>query len=257
MRTFPVLFLAMATGFAGLSSLLPAAEPQASPIRPRTVTLNQPGGTLGQVATELSKKTGIPVSVDPALGPAKCPAQFKDAPFWTALEGIAKQTDTRIVLHDAGRKIALEPRGSARESSSVYGPFRTVSRQVVIRYDLDLGQASYFVQIDAHWEPRFPVFRISSAPQVTRATDDRGTELTASAAKAFPQPAGAAVHSLDPVRLVGLTRDSRSISVLAGSYTVTAADKMLAFRFDDLTAKLPVSLPPQDTVSATLTQFEK
>src|SRR5205823_6750689 len=177
-------------------------------------------GTLTQTAAELSKQAGIPVAVDPKLAAAKATAKFDKVPFWTALEDLAKQADARIAIHDGGRRIALEPRGNSREASSVFGPFRTVARQVYARFDLEAGQAAYYVQLDAHWEPRFPVFRITSAPQVTKATDDRGTELTPAAGKAVTQPAGAA-HSLEPVRLGGLTRESRAIAVLAGSYTVT------------------------------------
>ena len=70
------------------------------------------------------------------------------------------------------------------------------------------------------------------------------------------QIAGVAVHS-STVRLAGLTRDSRKIAVLAGEFTVTAAPKMLAFRFDDLTAKPPVAAPAQEKVTATLKRFEK
>jgi hypothetical protein len=239
----------------GSTAVAPAAEPEKSPIAPRTVTLTQPG-TVAEAAGELGKQAGIPVTVDPKLAAAKATAKFNKVPFWTALEALARQTDARIAVHDGGRRIALEPRGNSREASSVFGPFRTVARQVLIKFDLESGQIAYSVQLDAHWEPRFPVFRITSAPQVTKATDDRGTDLTPTAAKAFTQPTGAA-HALEPVRLGGLTRDSRAITVLSGSYTVTAAEKMLAFRFDDLAGKLPAAAAPQEGVTATLRGITK
>ena len=235
--------------------LAASATAAAEPIPPRLVSLER-DGTLSQAAADLAKQTGFRVTVDPSLGPKMVTPLRTKAPFWTALDEFARQSGGRVVPHDGGTRIVIEPRGKSRESASVAGPFRTVSRQVLSRFDLDSGTAFYAVQLDAHWEPRFPVFRISTAPQVTNAVDDRGTALTATAAKAFTQPSGS-LHALEAVRITGLTRESRSIAVLAGTYTVTAGEKMLAFRFDDLSAKLPATVPPQANVTASLRRFEK
>ncbi|MBY0512387.1 MAG: hypothetical protein K2P78_00560, partial [Gemmataceae bacterium] len=216
--------------------LVASAAAAADPIPPRLVSLER-DATLNQAAADIAKQTGFRVSVDPSLGPKMVTPLRTKASFWTALDELARQSGGRVVPHDGGTRIVIEPRGKSRESASVAGPFRTVSRQVLSRFDLDSGTAFYAVQLDAHWEPRFPVFRISTAPQVTKAVDDRGTVLTATAAKAFTQPSGS-LHALEAVRITGLTRESRSIAVLAGTYTVTAGEKMLAFRFDDLSAKL-------------------
>jgi hypothetical protein len=247
--------LAALVVMAGLVSVARAAEPTPLPIAPRLVTLER-SGTLSQAAADVARQTGFRVTVEPSLGPKVIAARQTKVSFWTTMELLAKQADGRIVLHDGGGRIDIAPRGNSRESSSVAGPFRTVSRQVLSRFDLDSGVTSYAVQLDAHWEPRFPVFRISSAPQITKAVDDKGTSLTASAAKAFTQPTGW-LHSMEGVRLSGLTRESRSIDALAGSYTVTASEKMLAYRFDDLTAKTPTGLPGQLGVTASLRRFEK
>ena len=239
-----------ACGFAGGDAA------SGEPIAPRTVTFSKSNAVLGEAAGELTKQTGLPISVDPSFLKAKCAANFNKLPFWNALEDLSAKTGTRIVYRDGGKSLSLEARGKSREVSSVSGPFRTIARQTTAKFDLELGQPGYAVQLDAHWEPRFPVFRISSAPQVTKATDDRGTTLTASSAKSFTQAAGYA-HSFDVVRLDGLSRESKSIAVLNGSYTVTAAEQMLAFRFDDLTAKLPAALPVQAGVTASLKRIEK
>ena len=222
--------------------LITATVPAADPIPPRTVTLKKPDAT----PADIGKLADIPVT-----GAGTFPAAFDGVPFWTALE----RTGQRIVLRENGRRITLEPRGSSLEVSSVSGAFRTVARQVTARLNLETGQSVYDVQLEAHWEPRFPVFRVDAVPTITRATDDRGTVLTSTQTKARSQPTGA-THAL-PVRLGGLTRDSKKVSVLAGHYTVIAADKMLAFSFPDLTAKLPITLPTKDGVTATLKRIEK
>ena len=226
--------------------IVAAALSAADPVPPRTVSLNKPGAT----PEDIGKAANIPVT-----GSVTFPAAFDRVPFWTALEKAAAATGQRIALHESGRRIALEPRGPSLEVSSVSGPFRTVAHQVTARLNLETGQTAYDIHLDAHWEPRFPVFRVDSVPTITRATDDRGTKLTTTATKSRSAPTGA-THAL-PVRLNGLTRESRKITVLAGHYTVVGADKMLAFSFDTLTAKLPVSLPTQDGVTATLKRIEK
>ena len=236
MRTLGILF-----GLA-LAATLPAADP----VPPTVVTLTKADAT----AEDITKATGIPV-----VGPVTFPAAFDRVPFWTALEAAAAKTGTRVALRENGRRIALEPRGSSAEVSSVSGAFRTVARQVTSRLNLEVGRPVYDVQLEAHWEPRFPVFRVDTVPTITRAADDRGTKLTTTATKARSAPTGA-TQAL-PVRLDGLTRDSRKISVLVGHYAVVAADKMLAFRFDNLTAKAPVGLPPKDGVTAVLNRVEK
>jgi hypothetical protein len=92
--------------------------------------------------------------------------------------------------------------------------------------------------------------------RVTKAADDRGIALTGSGGKAKSHPAGAAAHAAT-VRLSGLTRESRKIATLDGYFTVTASAKMLSFRFPDLTAKTPVTLPSQETVTPVLKRFTK
>ena len=223
-----------------------AALPAADPVPPRTISLKKADAS----PADIGERAGIPV-----VGAGTFKIGVDRMPFWDALEMAASATGQRIVLRDSGRRIALEPRGASLEVSSVSGAFRTVARQVTARLNLETGQTVYDVNLDAHWEPRFPVFRVDAVPTITRATDDRGTKLTTTATKSRSAPIGA-THAL-PVRLHGLTRDSRKINVLAGHYTVVAADRMLAFRFENLTAKLPVSLPPKDGVTAILNRVEK
>lgn len=230
-------------------------EPDSCPIAPRLLTLER-SGTLNQAAAEVAKQTGFQVTVDPALGPKTIAIPPSKSGFWPTLEHLAKQVDGRIALHDGGSRIGIEPRRNSRESSSLHGPFRTVSRQIISRIDLDSGTASYALVIEAQWEPRFPVFRISSTPQIVKAVDDRGTALTTTSAKAFAQPTGYS-HLLEAVRLGGLTRNSHSIPELNGFYTVTASEKMLAFRFDDLTGKPPFGVNPQSGVAARLRGLTK
>jgi hypothetical protein len=221
---------------------------------PTTITCQKADATLGDVTSELSKLSGIPISATGLDLQKKCPANFVKMPFWVALETTAKQTGTKIVLQEKGTKVALEPKGNSREVSAVNGPFRIVAKQVIGRELLDLGTTFHEVYIEVHWEPRIPIFRIDTQPRITKAADNRGVELLASTTSASTYP----TESLSDmkIRLTGLTRQSSQIGVLAGEFRLTAATSMLSFRFRDLTSKLPIT-QSQNLVTATLKGVSK
>lgn len=243
----PVLFLSGLTGVA--------ADPPKPAVPPRLVTLEQTDSTLKDVLAALTKQTGLAVTFPDAAGKQPCDAVFHGKPFWYALELVADQTGQRIAVSGDGGTIALAPRGRSREVSSVAGPFRVVARQVVGRALLDEGATAHEVRLDVHWEPRFPVFRIDSAPTISEARDDRGTALTAQPGGSGAQPTGYA-HAA-AVRLAGLTREAKRVGVMKGYFAVVASDKMLSFRFPDLAAKRPAALPVQEQVTASLTRFAR
>lgn len=235
-----------------------AAKPPPT-IPAKLVVLNDPNSKLGRVLAGVTKQTGIAVVYPDSAKDETADGIFTGKPFWEALEAVANQTGHRIALHENGRKVALETRGKSREVSAVSGPFRVVARQVIVRYNLELGQAVYEAHLDAHWEPRFPVFRIDAHPTITKAADDAGKPLTAPAVMVRVHPGGF-VHPMT-VRIGGLTRAARKVAVLAGDFGVTAAPEMLPFRFADLTAKgagvLPsaVAVRYKDQVAASLKRF--
>lgn len=241
---------------AGATALVPADEPERFPVPPRLVKLEMTHSKLGKVADAVGKQTGLPFTFPPTAADEPCDGLFNGKPYWEALEFLASQTGNRIALHDGGRKVALEPRGKGYDVSDVRGPFRVVARQVVGRTLLDTGDRFHEVHLDIHWEPRFPVFRLDSTPKVTKAADDRGTALATQPAGTRSQPTGA-THAAT-VRLGGVTREAKRVALLEGQFRVTASDKMLAFKFDDLTkGQAAVALPPKEKVTATLRRVEK
>ena len=248
------LLLSLAALLFGLS-ILPAGEPQILPIPPRIVKLEMMNSRFSKVAPALSRSAGIPFTFPESSGAQNCEAPFAAGkPFWEALELVADQTGNRIVLNDAGRKIALVERGKSRETSSIAGPFRIVAERVTARYLLEEGATVYDILLNIHWEPRFPVFRLDAEPTLTRALDDRGTTLRGSGAKTRSHPDGAALYA-STVRLSGLTRESRKIATLEGHFTVTASASMLTFRFPDLSAKMPLTRPAQENITPLLKRF--
>ena len=231
-----------------------ATQPATSQLPPVTVKFRKTNATLGEVATELTKVSGIPISVSPAESGHTCPADFAGIPFWNALEQTARETGMKIVVLERGTKLGMQPLGSCQEVSSVSGPFRIVAKQVIGRALLDLGVTVYEVYLEVHWEPRIAVYRIDSQPKITRIADDRGTALSAETSNASGYPTDALMDM--KLRVNGLTRASKQIGVMAGEFRVTAAQKILAFKFENLNGKNPVS-KTQDRVTATVKKISK
>jgi hypothetical protein len=232
---------------AALLVALAAAPPAVPPTR---VTV-PPGRTLAAAAADIGRATGLRLDVSAADAGAAFPPAA-DLPFWAAVQQAADRTGHRIAVTRQGEQIALV-RG-AGGPASIDGAFRAAARGVTAKADYDTGRTAYEVSLDLHWEPRFPVFRVDAQPTITTATDDRGTALAAPAGGAKAAVTGYAHPAT--VRLDGLTRKSASIARLAGQFTVTAAPRMLAFRFADLAAKPPVP-QQQDGVTVTLTGFDR
>jgi hypothetical protein len=225
-------------------------------IPPRTVKLDMANSTLGKVGPAVARSAGIPFTFPADAAGQTADGIYNQKPFWFALEMLASQTGNRIVVSENGKKIALEPRGKAYEVSSVHGAFRTVARQVVGRVQLDTGVTVHEVQLDLHWEPRFPVFRVDSSPKVGKITDEKGTALAVSASGGRSQTTGY-LHPAT-VRVTGITRDMRRIGTLDGNFTITASEKMLTFEWDDLAkGATAVKLPAKDQVTATLKRVNK
>ena len=234
-------------------SALAAAPPTGPAIPPKTVTLNSPDATLSDVLGELRKQTGLTVDA-PGLSEISGPVQFDRTPFWVAVEQFAAKTGTRITLTRQGRDISLAKRAGPVAPSAVDGPFRVAVRQVQTRTDFEAGKTFTEITIDIHWEPRFPVFRIDNEPTITAVADDQGSQLRPLTAKARTPPGGFLYTTT--VRIEGVPREAKKLTRLAGTFTVTASERMLPFAFE-LGGKGPVTPPAQEGVTATLRRFEK
>jgi hypothetical protein len=231
-----------------------AAQPEDRTIKPTTITLRKQNAPLGDIAAELSKSpAGVTVSADPRSVKTKTSVAFSNTSFWEALETTAEQSKTRISLRDGGRTVLLEPWVKNREISAVVGPFRIIPRAVTGKLLLEEESRFHEVQLDVHWEPRMPVYRIDTNPKITTATDDRGVQLTPATGSGLDYPTTSLTDMT--VKLSGLTRESKTIGTLAGEFKAVAAEKMLAVRFAKLTDKFPITLT-EDDVKVTLQSFE-
>ena len=209
---------------------------------------------LGEVGTELSKQAQIPISFPPQLLKAKCGVTFDKVPFWEALERTAAASGARIALTDGGRAVQLLPRGGSKEVSDTSGAFRVVAQQVTARAMLDAGVTYYEVALLVHWEPRLRVYRIDSAPHVTRVMDEFASKVTAAGSSVQTHPANATAEMR--VRLDGVPRKAERLTTLSGTFQATVAQKLLEFKFEAPGGKLP-DAQKQEGVSGALKRLQK
>lgn len=234
--------------------LLAAAGPPALAADPATIPASlvsiEKATTAAVVLAAVERQSGIKVSAGAVDGAATV-GPFAKKPLWEVLEAVAAKTNTRLAV-SGGKPITFDA-GRATTAASLDGPFRVAEKGVTAKIDAATGRTSYVLELDVHWEPRFPVFRIDAQPRVTGAADDLGNRLTVRETSVKSAVAG--FSHVAEVRVEGLTRKATAIAQITGEFSVTASPAMLAFEFDDLTA-LPAT-KEKDGVKATLTKVVK
>jgi len=226
-----------------LAALLAAPAVAADPlpkVPAKLVTLARPAATAGEIATAIREQTGLALDVSKVEAAKKRAVDFNKVPFWTAVEKLAADTGCRIAVGGSGREIALVPlpAGVKLPPSHVDGPFRVVLKQVVAKRDFETGRTTYQLHLEATWEPRFPVHLMDGEPKVTIATAD-GKAVTADAPTGRVATSGY-THPLT-ITLRDVPRTAKQLDEITGTFTAVAAQQLLPFAFDDLTAEKPVA----------------
>ncbi|CAN5117452.1 hypothetical protein BH11PLA2_BH11PLA2_37980 [soil metagenome] len=243
------------TRIPGILAIIVLASPLTAgePVPAGRITLDGKPRTSAETAAYVESVTGVKIKFGYNNGFSKATAQGE--PFWDFIQRLVMEGEIhRLRVKDSGKTLEIDGRGAKPTfigPASADGAFRVQLRSVNAK--IEQGGSYYDVTIEVHWEPRIPVFRIDTQPLITSAVDDSGVKLTSKTAKT-KSPIGDSYLFTSTFRLDGLTRESKSIAKLEGSFYVTASPKMLAFTFDDLNAKLPVT-KEQHGVSVTLAKF--
>ncbi|HJZ93821.1 MAG TPA: hypothetical protein VKE40_23310 [Gemmataceae bacterium] len=227
------------------ANLVAAAE-NSAPLPAKKVQFVGEPVPLPTLARAFQEKSGIELDVSALDQTKRVAADFDRVDFWTAVERLAKRTDSRIVV--AGGKVILKP-GPSKSPSAVSGAFRFTLREILIRGDVEAGTATYEVVLEVAWEPGRHVYRIDGVPKITAAKDDTGAELSVAAGGSRTLTSGNTATLT--VRPLGLTRGVKTLS-LKGTVMVTIADRLLTFEFN---ANGPLGpAPAQEGVSVNLTK---
>jgi hypothetical protein len=220
-------------------------------LAPKIVTLVG-SCTLEKALAELSKQSGNPVE---DRRNNKSEANFEldlnKVPFWQALDRIARESDTRLDLYQRDGVLALVD-GPYREPAagiSYNGIFRTVARTIRSQLDLDSDMATYEVNLEITWEPRFRPFFIEPRPDSLEVLDDKKQLLAGAEQNGGRVPVDGRAASID-LRLPPIPRAARNLALLKGKLALLGPSKWLTFTFDDL----KVSEQTKDGVGAKLSK---
>lgn len=221
------------------------------PIAARNIAL-PPGSptNVGILLEAVRKQTGVAIDSG-RLEPNQSidTAKLENPTFWEVLTAISQQTGHPLHSTRNGSTIAFGPARKGTVHDSLEGPFRVTAQEIMARIDLDSGQSVYDITLEIYWEPRFPVYRMSSFPVISECQDDRGQAIKVPDRPVMSPVTGYQHRST--LRLPGLTRDSRRISKISGSFLVTASPRMIPVLFDQLDQRMPRSLQRQG-IQATL-----
>ncbi len=211
----------------------PAEPPLAREVPPKRVTLPAEKAPLQTLLESLQKQTGISVAASGVEAQKAVSVPLENQSFWVAVERLAKSVDGRVATRAGGKRVVIEP--GTTGPSAVTGPFRVAVRQVRSITDFETGRSYTELALDTMWESRFEVFRISSSPTITTAVDNEGNRLTVGSAGSKTPASGYSQQST--IRLAGVPRSATRLARVQGNFTVTTAEKMLAFQFPNLTSE--------------------
>src|SRR6188768_3495806 len=108
------LFVAGLTLAASALALAIAADPGPAALPPSRITLKQTDATLADAAAAFSKASGMTFAADPDVARLRAPVAFAGTPLWEALEKITRDTETKLVVADGGRRVTLARKGASK-----------------------------------------------------------------------------------------------------------------------------------------------
>ena len=224
---------------------------QSSP-RNKTVTLSNDTRPLKAVVADIARQTGLEIDISAMDAELPLRDGANKQPFWTVVDRLAEQVNSRVVIGRQGVPVRLMPSTvKDRPPVSVDGPFRIAATSVDARIDLTTGKTVYDLVLEVAWEATLPVYRIDTVPAISKGTDDAGRNVTVQPIESRLPVSGVSAYLR--LRLEGLSRQSQSIAILQGTFKATIADEMLRTRFD--IAKGPMKVR-QAGVDIDLTRFE-
>jgi hypothetical protein len=229
-RLFAVVFAALIVFVSEAISVPPEQPP------PKTVTLQGQRIPFRQALAELTKQTGI--RVEDLRGPSEepIPLDWKQTPFWPALDALAAAGKARVHLYPTSGRIVLDKRAAIyRDPPLCYdGRFRLSVQKVTATRDLEESGGSTHVALEVAWDPELLPLYLETRPRNLRWTDDRGNAHTLPDEGSSLAPVDGLIALGIDLHLPLFPRSTASLRLLQGELAMIEPSKMLTFTFDRL-----------------------
>lgn len=223
--SLPLLILAWTA--PAVSSGDPAKD-----LPPKLVSLTEKDIPLSKALASFKKQTGIEV-VPPAGDDPKITLDFKQLPFWQALDEIGKPADLRVYPYLRDGKFSLQ-KGRRELPTSYSGPFRVTLKRISVTRDLDSETSTTKATLEVAWPPPLEMFLLKTDAQDLVVQDDKENTLPA------PRGGGGygSVYGKNAVeieiKLPSVPRSAPHLGLIKGNLSMIGAARMLTFTFDKI-----------------------
>jgi hypothetical protein len=236
-----VFVLLPLSGGAGPVALVQDKNRLPTILERKTVTLQADKILVSQALAALTKQTGIPVDDVRDAPDETVSLDWKQTPFWPALDALAAAAKARVHLYPTRGRIVLDKRGADYHLPplSYDGRFRLCVKKITTSRDLEIqdknrqgGTLSLVVEVA--WDPELLPLYLETQPHALRLVDDRNNVLTVPDEGSSPTPVDGRIAVNIDLHLPALPRRATAIRSLEGELSMIGPSKMLTFTFETL-----------------------
>jgi len=235
---FALMFLSL-----GVRSDAPRQDQSRVPdvLKSKTVTLQVVKIPFSRALAELTKQTGIRVEDLRGVPDEVIQVDWKQTPFWQALDALAAAGQARVRIYSTSGRIVLDKRGPDYCLPPICydGRFRLCVKKVIASRDLEIsagqkqGGETHLV-LEVAWDPELLPLYLETRPHALRLVDDRGNAWTFPDEGSSPAPVDGRIAADIDLRLPALPRPVGAIRLLEGKLSMIGPSKMLTFTFETL-----------------------
>ncbi len=207
----------------------------------KTLTLQTDKIAVSQALAELTKQTGIHVEGARGVQDQTVHLDWKQTPFWQALDALAAAAKARVNIYPTSGRIVLDKRGADYQLPPICydGRFRLSVKRVTTSRDLEISDkktegGTTNLLVEVAWDPELLPLYLETRPHRLRLVDDRNSVLTVPDEGSSPTPVDGRIAVDIDLHLPALPRRAMAIRSLEGELSMIGPSKMLTFTFDTL-----------------------